>query len=253
MDSISVPPTTVSGQTHEVFRYWKNPDNYPLFMTNVTVVVLTPNELFCSGAIASEDQREWYCDLVMDDQNLQIRWRTDDALSDVSVVLTFSPDADNPKENTVIAGAFTLLEDKPTAGVDRLVKRQLTTDLRRFRDTLKSGELRLGPPVERLHADEQNIEKRFEMLAADWRRATRMHSSVTYIVSHPTYQAIIAMGEVVVPFILRDLARQSDYWMYALGIITGENPVSQGMAGNMEQMAQTWVTWGRSKGLIEHD
>jgi hypothetical protein len=39
----------------------------------------------------------------------------------------------------------------------------------------------------------------FEMLKRTWKGATRFHSSVSYMTSHPAYQRIIGMGWAAVP------------------------------------------------------
>jgi hypothetical protein len=93
-----------------------------------------------------------------------------------------------------------------------------------------------------------SVEERFQQLADEWRQAVAPLSSVTRIVAHPAYQAIIALGEPVVPLILRDLAREPDHWFVALRTVTGADPVPPEDAGKMDRMAAAWVRWGKEHG-----
>jgi len=56
------------------------------------------------------------------------------------------------------------------------------------------------------------------------------------------------MGKEVIPLILNDLKIDPDDWFWALTAITGENPVADNDAGNIEEMAKAWLKWGRKKG-----
>ena len=87
-------------------------------------------------------------------------------------------------------------------------------------------------------------------LADEWRAATLLMSSPSDTVSHPAYQAIVHLGPEVVPILLRDLQRDSDFWFAALTEITGENPIHPEQWGDMKAMADAWVRWGRQRNLI---
>src|SRR5262245_20898110 len=92
------------------------------------------------------------------------------------------------------------------------------------------------------------IEKRFRELATQWQEATWFLSSPPQIIAHPAFQAIIALGPAVVPFMLRDLEEGPRLWVWALPEITGENPVPEGVS-NVTQLSQAWLQWGRQRGL----
>ena len=68
------------------------------------------------------------------------------------------------------------------------------------------------------------------------------------MVEHPSYRAIIALGEPAIPLILEVLVREPDYWFAALKAITGANPVRPEDQGNLTKMAASWIEWGRSSG-----
>ena len=91
---------------------------------------------------------------------------------------------------------------------------------------------------------------RFHSLVAQWKVETRVSSSVADIVMNPAYQRIIAMGEKAVPLILRELERELDHWFWALEVLTDENPVSGEHEGNMVEMRERWMEWGRRNDLI---
>jgi hypothetical protein len=91
-------------------------------------------------------------------------------------------------------------------------------------------------------------EERFRLLADEWRRGVGPLSSASKIVQHPAYQAIIALGPDVVPFILRELEREPDHWFAALRAITGADPVTPEDRGRMDRMAAAWIRWGREHG-----
>jgi hypothetical protein len=64
------------------------------------------------------------------------------------------------------------------------------------------------------------------------------------------YQQIIGMGWEAVSLILEELRREPDQWFWALEAITDENPVPPEAAGKVRQMAQAWIDWGRTHGLL---
>src|ERR1043166_2394654 len=94
----------------------------------------------------------------------------------------------------------------------------------------------------------ESVEERFTRLAAVWDQAVAHHSSSTIRNSHPAYQEIISMGWTVVPFLLRDLARQGTHWFWALKQITGADPVPSEDRGNMAQVTEAWLRWGKANG-----
>jgi len=88
----------------------------------------------------------------------------------------------------------------------------------------------------------------FGLLAEQWHRDTGMLSSIPKKAMHPTYQRIIGMGDKAITPILKELQMQPDHWFWALTAITGENPVPEESVGNLRQMANAWIFWGRKRG-----
>src|SRR2546423_990279 len=93
------------------------------------------------------------------------------------------------------------------------------------------------------------LAKEFDTLSREWKEACAFTSSTSEMISHPAYQAIIALGPPVVPLLLQDLAKETAHWFEALQAITGEDAVSPRDWGNVSSMATAWLAWGRSKNL----
>ena len=95
-----------------------------------------------------------------------------------------------------------------------------------------------------------DIKELFEELKTDWKTRTRYLSNSAQIAAIRSYQRIIGMGPPALPLILKELERETDHWFWALEAISGENPVPANQAGRVEDMARTWIEWGRQKGLV---
>jgi len=99
-------------------------------------------------------------------------------------------------------------------------------------------------------SEDEAVGERFDVLARQWKADTALLSSTTAMTAHPAYQAIIALGLPVVPYLLRDLEREPAHWFEALQAITGANPVPPELWGNIPAMRAAWLTWGRDQGWI---
>lgn len=95
------------------------------------------------------------------------------------------------------------------------------------------------------------IHERFQTLRDDWKSRTRHLSNTGQISLVFSYQSIIGMGPAAVPLILAELEREPDHWFWALEAITGENPVRDEDAGNMQASSEAWLHWGRKNGLMK--
>jgi len=92
---------------------------------------------------------------------------------------------------------------------------------------------------------------RFLRLKEKWEEETAFLSSVTDVAMHPSYQGIIGMGPVVIPMILREMAKRPGQWFWALKSISGEDPVLPDQRGNIIEMTKTWLKWGKQRGYID--
>jgi hypothetical protein len=93
------------------------------------------------------------------------------------------------------------------------------------------------------------LQHRFSLLATKWKSETGMLSNVTRKCTHPAYQQIIGMGWEALPLILRDLKESKADWFWALTAITGANPISAELAGNISKMTEAWLEWAKAKGF----
>src|SRR5437016_4292269 len=93
----------------------------------------------------------------------------------------------------------------------------------------------------------ESLEQRFRRFHAEWRKDTAHLSNPTAIMAHPAMQAIIAMGEEVVPIILRELDTRPSLLVWALPAIVGARPEFE---GKVSKMTNAWLQWGREKGIL---
>src|SRR5260221_5914955 len=98
--------------------------------------------------------------------------------------------------------------------------------------------------------DAATLESEFSEHAAKWAAETAHISSIEKAAMHPSYQCILAMGERVVPLILRELRGKPNHWFWALRFITNENPVKPQDAGNVRKMVDAWLEWGHDRNLL---
>ena len=95
--------------------------------------------------------------------------------------------------------------------------------------------------------------KHFQELADRWEDETLFLSSSRQAAEHPAYQAIISMGEPAVPLILERMQSQGGHWFETLQQITGEDPVSPADYGNIAEMQNSWLQWGRDHGCMNDE
>jgi hypothetical protein len=93
-----------------------------------------------------------------------------------------------------------------------------------------------------------DVERRFQHLAETWRTETKYLSSLSKMAMHPAYQKIIGMGKQVIPLILRELRERGGHWLWALHVITDEDPAP--VDATFAEAVQAWLRWGRSKNYI---
>ena len=104
--------------------------------------------------------------------------------------------------------------------------------------------------MERLEVTQAHRD-RFQRLYHEWDHDTRHLSSVTDMVRHPAYQAIIKMGPPAVVIMLEIFrSGRTPHFFHALSVITKAQPVSSSHAGKIRLMADDWVRWGLGEGLV---
>jgi hypothetical protein len=94
----------------------------------------------------------------------------------------------------------------------------------------------------------------FDALADRWERETQNMSSLSDIINHTAYRAIIAMGKPAVPKILRRMKTRPAFWFDALRELTSDiepvDPIRPEMYGNLGKMTNAWLAWGAAHGQI---
>lgn len=91
------------------------------------------------------------------------------------------------------------------------------------------------------------LELRFNALKEKWQAESAFLSSPAEMAMLDSYQKIIGLGPQVVPFLIRELSREPDFWFWALRAITGANPVPQEAQGNVDEMTKCWLSWYASR------
>ena len=104
------------------------------------------------------------------------------------------------------------------------------------------------------YADEVEVDpalrERFTKLADRWYMETCLMSNSDRAAAHPDHMEIIGMGEPVVPLILERMQDGRGHWDFALGKITGANPVKRADWGNIAAIHASWLEWGEANGYI---
>lgn len=101
----------------------------------------------------------------------------------------------------------------------------------------------------RTSASDADLPSRFRAYAETWRRQTQHYSSVSKMISHPAYTAIIEMGREAVPLLLEELRDRPDHWLVALNRITQEDPTPSG--STFSEAVEAWLGWGRERGYLQ--
>jgi hypothetical protein len=89
----------------------------------------------------------------------------------------------------------------------------------------------------------------FRDLVRQWKDDTISLSSIEEMALHPAYQRIIGMGPAALPWILKELETEPDYWFWALRAITGQDPVQPSDRGLLAEMTNAWLDWAKIRGI----
>jgi hypothetical protein len=81
----------------------------------------------------------------------------------------------------------------------------------------------------------------------------RQAGSSTALFQNDAYGQIVGMGWEAVPFLLDEIAHHRGHWFTALTWITGFDPVTSDMQGNIRRIRQAWTEWGSANGYHLQD
>jgi hypothetical protein len=92
----------------------------------------------------------------------------------------------------------------------------------------------------------------FEFRANNWIAQTAVLSSPSAMKRSPLFAELLSMGPTIAKFILEKLASRDIrlHWFVLLKQVTKEDPVPSYSRGKIFEMAEAWLAWGRSKGII---
>jgi hypothetical protein len=93
------------------------------------------------------------------------------------------------------------------------------------------------------------LEDHFKTIVERWHSDTRHTSSLTKMITHPTYKRIIELGPKVLPLLFRELSERPNHWLVALNAITREDPAAVG--STFGEAVQAWLAWGRERGYLK--
>jgi hypothetical protein len=86
----------------------------------------------------------------------------------------------------------------------------------------------------------------FKARYAQWLDDSMLDSLPNAMRAHESYQAIVAMGQRVVPLIAAELRRDPSFIFLALEDITGADPVDENSMGSLRATTDAWLKWLRS-------
>jgi hypothetical protein len=92
------------------------------------------------------------------------------------------------------------------------------------------------------------LELDFKQHVQKWKRDCKHISSLTRMITHPSYLRIIGMGPAVLPFLFRELLQHPNHWLVALNSITGEDPAVAGCS--FMEAVTAWLSWGERHGYL---
>jgi len=99
-------------------------------------------------------------------------------------------------------------------------------------------------------ATDVQLKQRFNSLVKRWKRETIHFSLIEQMVLHPAYQEIIGLGKKAIPLILKQLKKEPNFWFWALRSLTGKDPVTKDMRGDVMAMRKAWLNWGKDNGYF---
>ena len=92
-----------------------------------------------------------------------------------------------------------------------------------------------------------DLEQRFARLAERWWLEAGGRSISTQMMDSDAFREIVALGEQVVPLILREMEHSHMHWHLALREITGEHTEAGVQPGKVDQIRAAWLGWGRQR------
>lgn len=93
--------------------------------------------------------------------------------------------------------------------------------------------------------DQDSSKVMFRAITEQWKRETGHLSVFSQKTTHPLYQALIKIGDKVVPYLIEELQKTPKNWFLALRKISHTNPVRVG--ASVEEAVLDWTAWWNKK------
>lgn len=91
--------------------------------------------------------------------------------------------------------------------------------------------------------------ERFDALADAWEahcRANSERSDPRVFVEHPSFDSIVGLGAIAVPWIVERYKTGPLFWGAALARITGDTSKGDGVSGDLKETRRRWLTDARA-------
>lgn len=82
-----------------------------------------------------------------------------------------------------------------------------------------------------------------ELAITNWKRRASYYSFCEQKRAVPEFRKIVEFGGAAIPVIAADLNKQPSYLFLALEDITGEDPIYEGIRGDLPAMVGAWLQW----------
>lgn len=82
--------------------------------------------------------------------------------------------------------------------------------------------------------------RRIPELITEYKKQKAILSAVHQIVKLPVYQELVSLGILCMPYILEDMEQNGTDWHPVLVSITGDNPITEEIAGQIPEMVKRW-------------
>jgi hypothetical protein len=146
------------------------------------------------------------------------------------------------------------LEMKQQYLTETIKERRQEISLQSFYRALTSEDKALLRQAKVTADPQPTLAERFREQSDKWHKETQHFSSPGQRTIHPSYLAIMGMGnenpQEVIKLMLRDMQQNRRPWFLALSYLAKDNPVKQSDAGKTDKMIKAWVNWGKAHRLI---
>lgn len=108
----------------------------------------------------------------------------------------------------------------------------------------------LGEELSNKRTEQRKLEEKFWGLATKWYNDGRNNTNMRDKIYHDSFLHLVAMGEKIIPILLRELSDNTKYWTPVLKAIapTVDNdftdPILPEHYGDRDLIIKDWLIWG---------